>query len=209
MRRAHDPVLPLPWQLRGNRSRGDMGGAMTRSPGGRDCVKTHRSYALTETVRVIREMLGFPPSSRHLSEWIIRVFRENCADLLRHKRAERTLTVRQRDLPSRSTDRRQFRVFSGGWGAQNQLLFVVVVVVLESAGLVSSRTSGGMFRKSKSKMLVDYASEEDDMSWHHHHSYKVTRLRSLPTSQMWIICWNDTDRSGSIKNCVHFAQTLF
>lgn len=30
-------------------------------------------------------------------------------------------------------------------------------------------------------MLVDYASEEDDMSWHHHHSYKVTRLRPLPT----------------------------
>lgn len=30
-------------------------------------------------------------------------------------------------------------------------------------------------------MLVDYASEEDDMSWHHHHSYKVTRLRTLPT----------------------------
>lgn len=38
-----------------------MGGAMTRSPGGRDCVKMHRSYALTETVRVIREMLGFSP----------------------------------------------------------------------------------------------------------------------------------------------------
>lgn len=38
-----------------------MGGAMTRSPGGRDCVKMPRSYALTETVRVIREMLGFSP----------------------------------------------------------------------------------------------------------------------------------------------------